>query len=49
MKQRYQFTKSIPYSIDGVISGVFGLESNDPPVSALGSTIITLPNGSMTV
>lgn len=47
MKQGYQFTKSIPYSIDGVISGVFGPEANDPPVSALGSTIITLPDGSM--
>lgn len=47
MKQGYQFTKSIPCSIDGAISGVFGPETNDPPVSALGSTIITLPDGSM--
>lgn len=46
MKQGYQFTKPIPYSDDGVISGVFGPETNDPPVSASGSTIITLPNGS---
>ncbi len=47
MKQGYQFTKSIPYSIDGVISGVFGPEANDPPVSAPAATIITLPDGSM--
>ncbi len=47
MKQGYQFTKSIPYSIDGVISGVFGPEANDSPVSAPGATIITLPDGSM--
>lgn len=46
MKQGYQFTKPIPYSDDGVISGVFGPEANDPPVSAPGSTIITLPDGS---
>lgn len=47
MKQGYQFTKSIPYSNDGVISGVFGPEASDPPVSAPGSTIITLPDGSV--
>lgn len=46
MKEGYQFTKQIPFDDDGVISGVFGPEANDPPVSAHGATIITLPNGS---
>lgn len=46
MKQSYQFTKPIPYSDDGVITGVFGPEANEPPISAPGSTVITLPDGS---
>jgi hypothetical protein len=46
MKEGYQFTKQIPFDDDGVISGVFGPEANDPPVSAHGATIITLPNNS---
>ncbi len=46
MKEGYQFTKQIPLDDDSVISGVFGPEANEPPVSAPGATIITLPNGS---
>ena len=46
MRQGYQFTKPISFDDDGVLSGVFGPEANDPPVSASGATIITLPNGS---
>ncbi|MDN0033962.1 hypothetical protein QVN85_13780 [Oscillibacter valericigenes] len=46
MKQGYQFTKSIPYDTDGSICGVFGPEANEQPVSAPGSTIITLLDGS---
>ena len=46
MKEGYRFTKQIPFDDECGISGVFGPEADEPPVSASGATIITLPNGS---
>jgi len=48
MKQGYRFTKSIVFSDGSMIFGVFDPETrNELPQTAPGSTIITLPNGSM--
>jgi len=48
MKQGYRFTKSIVFSDGSMIVGVFDPETrNELPQTAPGSTIITLPNGSM--
>lgn len=47
MKEGYHFTKSMELSNGGIISGAFDPETwNAEPASALGSTIITLPDGS---
>ena len=46
MKQGHRFTKTITLPDGGLLSGEFGPEANAPPVSAPGSTIITLPDGS---
>lgn len=47
MKEGYHFTKSMELSNGGVISGAFDPETwNAEPASALGSTVITLPDGS---
>ena len=47
MKQGYQFTKSVTLSDGGILTGVFGPETwNANPAITLGSTIITLPDGS---
>ncbi len=47
MKQGYHFTKSITLPDGGVLVGTFDPETwNAKPSTALGSTIITLPNGS---
>lgn len=46
MKQGHRFAKTITLPAGGLLSGEFGPEANDPPVSAPGSTIITLPDGS---
>lgn len=48
MKEGYHFTKSMELSNGGIISGAFDPETwNAEPASAPGSTIITLPDGSI--
>ena len=48
MKEGYHFTKSMELSDGSIISGAFDPETwNAAPASAHGSTIITLPDGSI--